>query len=414
MSVAIEVNNLSKRFFRNPDEHSGQSILDLFREIVGYRKSVELRDDEFYAVRGLSFRLNYGETLALVGRNGCGKTTALKMITGLIKPDFGSVKASGNIQALIALGAGFDQRLSGRENIINSAAMLGLKANDIRLLEKKIIEFSELERFIDSPVNTYSSGMYARLGFSVAVHLDPRILIIDEILGVGDFAFQNKCFLRMQELKANGTTIVLVSHSHAKVVQMCERAIWLDNGNVVMDGKSKEVVDKYVKSLEIEAVQNQSDPSSSVGKGVSDIYGPIHKTTGYVSDVKVDIKDSRCCDVFDGIEVHDDLVVDYEFKILKEVGDLNVSINIVTLDGRLINTISTLNGDLLKNKKSGFVKCRITINDLNLVPGTYVVTMPIHDGHSYLFRDVVGRFLVKSGDRMTWGVVDFNYNYEVR
>ncbi len=230
MKPILVVENVSKKFSMKSNTHLNYGVRDLINEIIGRNRNTQLRQDEFIAVNDLSFALYPGDSFALIGRNGCGKTTTLNMLNGTLKPDAGKIIVDGRIQALIALGAGFNPKLSGRENILNAAAVLGLNAKETRAIIDEVVDFAELDDFIDSPVQTYSSGMYARLGFSVAVHLRPEILLIDEILSVGDYAFQNKCFGKMQELKKSGVTIVLVSHAHTRVIQLCEQAIFMHQG----------------------------------------------------------------------------------------------------------------------------------------------------------------------------------------
>ena len=250
MRPVIVVENVSKKFSRKINTHLNYGIRDLMAEILGRNRDTQLRQDEFLAVDDLSFALYPGDSFALIGRNGCGKTTTLNMLNGTLKPDAGKIIIDGQVQALIALGAGFDPKLSGRENIFNAAAVLGLKHKETRAIIDEVVDFAELDDFIDSPVQTYSSGMYARLGFSVAVHLKPEILLIDEILSVGDHAFQNKCFTKMQQLKKEGLTIVLVSHAHTRVIQLCEKAIFMHQGKTVKAGPSKEVVKAYLSFLD--------------------------------------------------------------------------------------------------------------------------------------------------------------------
>jgi len=247
----IRIEQVSKKYSRNAQQHLSYGIVDLLREVMG-RKQEGLRKDEFYAVNDVSLEIVPGECLALIGRNGSGKTTLLKMLNGLVKPDRGKISIAGRVQALINLGAGFSPRLTGRENIFNSASLMGMSRRETNEVLGAIIAFSELELFIDSPVGTYSSGMKARLGFSVAIHLEPDILLIDEVLSVGDYAFQNKCFTRMEELKKKGVTIVFVSHSHASVIKLCEKAIWLHEGKIHAMGPSLETVQTYLKSMEEE------------------------------------------------------------------------------------------------------------------------------------------------------------------
>lgn len=417
MTKVIEVKNLVKKFARHPDKSRAYGIRDLFRDIIGRKREIQLRKDEFYAINNISFSIAKGECVGLVGRNGSGKSTLLRVIAGLQRADFGKVTVKGSLQALIALGAGFDPKLDGIENIKNVAAIAGIGPKQSALLIDKIIEFSELEDVIDSPVGNYSSGMYARLGFSVAVFLKPEILLIDEILGVGDYAFQNKCFLKIHEIRNSGTTIVLVTHSHSKIIQMCNRTIWLDKGNVVTEGESREVVDKYIASMEQESVLRQqkvsideTEKSNAKWQGVKEgPYGPMHIRDDFVSEVKVEVSGEYPL----GVRTHSPCKISYSFRLVSRVSDLNVSVNILTQDGVLLTTISTLNGNLLKNIHSGVVTGEIHVHDLVLNPGSYVIVMPIHDGQAYLYRDVVAEFSVQSGDRLTWGKVDFNYDFRI-
>ncbi len=247
MKPVVVVENVSKKYSRRADVHRQYGIKALINELLGRSQDTYLRQDEFLAVDDISLALYPGDSLALIGRNGCGKTTTLKMLNGTLKPDAGKIIIDGRVQALIALGAGFNPRLSGQENIFNAAAVLGLSNKETKAIIDEVVDFAELDDFIDSPVQTFSSGMHARLGFAVAVHLKPDILLIDEILSVGDYAFQNKCFAKMQQLKHEGVTILLVSHSHAQIIQLCEHALWLHKGQTLKTGSSKAVVKAYLQ-----------------------------------------------------------------------------------------------------------------------------------------------------------------------
>ncbi|HSF83235.1 MAG TPA: ABC transporter ATP-binding protein, partial [Anaerolineales bacterium] len=209
----------------------------------------ELRKDEFWAVRDVSFSVDRGETLGLIGHNGAGKTTLLRMLNGLIKPDAGRIEVRGRVQALIALGAGFNPVLSGRENIYVNASVLGISKAEIEQRFDEIVAFSELEEFIDMPVQSYSSGMAVRLGFSVAAHLEPDVLLVDEVLAVGDLAFRAKCQVRIQELKERGVAIILVSHNLHTISHVCTRAISLEKGHILFDGDTEQAIDLYRASL---------------------------------------------------------------------------------------------------------------------------------------------------------------------
>lgn len=198
-------------------------------------------------LKGISLKIKKGEVVALIGTNGSGKSTLLKLLTKIIYPNKGKIETNGKLTSLLELGAGFHPDFSGRENIYFNASIFGLTKKEIDSRLEDIIEFSELKDFIDSPVRTYSSGMYMRLAFSVAINVDADILLIDEILSVGDEHFQNKCFEKMLELKKQGKTMVFVTHSMGTVKSLCDRAIWLKDGLIGMDGNTEEVVDEYIK-----------------------------------------------------------------------------------------------------------------------------------------------------------------------
>ena len=203
-----------------------------------------------YALNNVSFHVKTGEVLGIVGRNGSGKSTTLKIIAGVYRPTSGKLTVNGTVSALIELGAGFHPDLTGRENIVINGLMLGLTRRQIREREQKIIEFAELGEFIDSPIKQYSSGMYMRLGFSIAVEVDPDILLIDEILSVGDQPFQVKSMERIEDFRKQGKTIVFVSHSALSVKQLCTRALLLDEGRLISDGPPDQVLDRYSELLQ--------------------------------------------------------------------------------------------------------------------------------------------------------------------
>jgi len=199
-------------------------------------------------LKGINLKLKKGEVVALIGTNGSGKSTLLKLMTKIIYPNKGKVITNGKVTSLLELGAGFHPDFSGRENIYFNASIFGLTKKEIDARLNDIIEFSELEKFIDNPVRTYSSGMYMRLAFSVAINVDADILLIDEILSVGDEHFQNKCYAKMKELKKEGKTMVFVTHSMGAVKELCDRTVWLSNGVIKLDGNTDEVVDEYIKA----------------------------------------------------------------------------------------------------------------------------------------------------------------------
>ena len=233
----IEFENVSKRFHR----HTGQLLLrnHLTRLLAGQR------EEPFYALKQVSFSVERGESLAVIGSNGAGKSTLLGLVAGVLKADEGEVRVDGEVAALLELGSGFHPDLTGRENVRLNAALLGLRRKETAAAFERIVEFSGIREFIDEPLRTYSSGMVARLAFSVAIYRDPEILLIDEILAVGDAAFQAKCLDRIHEFRNAGKTLLFVSHN-SMIERFCDRALWLDHGELILSGPVTEVSAAYM------------------------------------------------------------------------------------------------------------------------------------------------------------------------
>jgi ABC-type polysaccharide/polyol phosphate transport system ATPase subunit len=235
--AVIEFQNVSKTFARG----GGRILL---RDYMGalFRRSPR---QPFYALKNVSFRVDHGESVAVIGANGAGKSTLLGMVAGLSEPNEGIVTINGRVAALLELGAGFHADLTGTENVWLNASLMGLSRKRTGELFEQIVDFSDVGDFIDEPLRTYSTGMMMRLAFSVAVHCDPDILLIDEVLVVGDQAFQAKCFDRIRALRRQGKTLLCVSHAINMVLELCDRAIWLDHGQLIREGKPSEVLDAY-------------------------------------------------------------------------------------------------------------------------------------------------------------------------
>ena len=245
---AIIVNDIKKHFKIYLDR--GMTLKE--KALFSKRRRYENRE----VLKGVSFTVKKGEAVGLIGHNGCGKSTTLKLLTGIIYPDAGDIRMNGRVSSLIELGAGFHPDMSGRENIYINASIFGLSRKEIDSKIDDIIAFSELEEFIDNPVRTYSSGMYMRLAFSVAINVNADILLVDEILAVGDVSFQAKCFNKMREIKRQGTTIVIVSHSMDQIEQICDRSIWIQDGVVAAEGNPRDVDQQYLNYM-AEARQQQ-------------------------------------------------------------------------------------------------------------------------------------------------------------
>lgn len=243
-NTMIEISNVSMRF------NLEQERTDTLKEYIMKMAKGKLLFNEFYALKNISFKINKGESVALIGANGSGKSTLLKIIAGVMYQSQGTVKVNGTIAPLIELGAGFDMNLTARENIFLNGAVLGHDRKFLNQYFDEIIDFAELHDFVDVPVKNFSSGMIARLGFSIATIVDADVLVVDEILSVGDYVFQEKCHKRMNELLAGGTTLLFVSHSEQDVKETCEKSIWLDHGEMKAYGKTDEVFGMYKEMME--------------------------------------------------------------------------------------------------------------------------------------------------------------------
>lgn len=244
MDNIIEVENVSMRF------RLEQNKTDTIKEYLLKMARRQLRYSDFYALNDVSFRVERGDSVALIGTNGSGKSTMLKLIAGVMYPTGGSLSVRGSIAPLIELGAGFDMDLTARENIFLNGAILGHNRAFMQAHFDEIVDFAELRAFIDAPIKTFSSGMIARLGFSIATQVRADILVVDEILAVGDYLFQQKCYRRMEEMLSNGTTLLFVSHDANQVRRMCKKAVWLDNGVMRAYGEAESVCAQYQRMLD--------------------------------------------------------------------------------------------------------------------------------------------------------------------
>lgn len=244
-NAAIILENVSVRY-RTPTER-----FNTFKEFAIRWVQGKVRSTAFWALRSVSFEINKGEVFGIIGQNGAGKSTLLKLVSRVMRPSEGRVRVFGRVVPLLELGAGFHPELTGRENIFLNGAILGFNRHEMEQKFQQIVEFSELHEFIEAPLRTYSSGMWARLGFAVAIDAEPDILILDEILSVGDEAFQRKCLNRIEQFRDQGATIVLVSHNTRQIEQMCQRAAWLDHGQLKAVGDAASVVQAYRENQHI-------------------------------------------------------------------------------------------------------------------------------------------------------------------
>lgn len=352
--VAIRAEALSKSFRRN-------------RHAAGIKERLIRRAnhsalDEVWALRDASFEIERGETFGLIGHNGAGKSTALKVISGIYEPTSGTVDVLGRVSALLELGAGFHPDLTGRENIRMNGSILGLSRRQIEANMAEIIEFSGLADAVDDPVKTYSSGMYARLGFAIAVKLDPEILIVDEILAVGDEEFQRRCLDYMHELRKGGTTIVMVSHAMDQIEWMCDRAAWLDHGQVRAVGSTASLVNAYLDEVN----RNQATRVGQLGSG-----GPV-VGTGEVELTAFEYL-TATGDVVDEVISGEPCIFRLTYVAHEAVPDALVGVGIFTGTGELLAAPSSRrNGSVSLEPGPGTVE--FMVSDLPLSPGIYDVS----------------------------------------
>jgi len=273
MEPVIRFNRVSKRYYLGSRRAYIRYLLpDFMRRRLEKSKAPPSGDpsgDAIWALKDVSIEVPPGEVLGLIGPNGAGKTTALSLLAGIISPTSGTIAAKGRIGALIKLGAGFHPDLTGRENVFLNGSILGLRKKEIDRLYDDIVQFAELEQFMDTPVKRYSSGMYVRLGFAVAVHTHPEILLVDEILSVGDVSFQSRCLNRIGEIREGGTTVILVSHNMHNIASFCDRVIYLDHGKVQQDGEPGDVLAAYTSDL----MDRRSSELQDDGRDLSKVYG---------------------------------------------------------------------------------------------------------------------------------------------
>jgi lipopolysaccharide transport system ATP-binding protein len=264
--TVIKVENLSKVYKLGGASHN--SLRDALASFIK-KPLARNKKEELDALKNINFEVNEGETLGIIGNNGAGKSTLLKILSRITKPTTGSIELHGRVGSLLEVGTGFHNELSGRENIYLNGAILGMKRTEIENKFGEIVAFSEIERFLDTPVKHYSSGMYMRLAFAVAAHLEPEILIVDEVLAVGDMAFQKKCLRKMREVGETGRTVLFVSHDMQSISRLCTRVIWLKNGELVKDGETGEVVGAYLREqAETSAEKSWENASAAPGNDI--------------------------------------------------------------------------------------------------------------------------------------------------
>ena len=379
--ILVQAENLGKKFCRKLRRSLWYGALDIGSDLIGRNSSkASLRKEEFWALNDISFSLRQGECLGLIGRNGAGKTTLLKIINNLMRPDSGSLRVKGRTGALIALGAGFNPLLSGRENAYINGAVLGLTKKEVEAGMDEILDFAGIGEFIDAPVQSYSSGMAVRLGFAIATRFSPNVILLDEVLAVGDFGFQSKCLARINELKRSGVASILVSHNIAHTIQYADRCLWLEKGTVYDEGETKEISRKYLQFCQEEesSVETASEDSWKFA------FGPIVENHPLISEVRVslikegDISTKR-------ISSNIPFFVEYSF-LTSIPHPINLTFRFHKADGTLLATINNELDEHEIRANENCIKGSVEVSNFSVIPGDYVLVVIIQDGPEYLHR----------------------------
>jgi lipopolysaccharide transport system ATP-binding protein len=407
---AITLQNVTKHFKKSAARRYHTTFKSEFIRWIRKQKRPEPPQLFIESLRGVSLSIKRGKTVGVIGRNGAGKSTLLKIITGIYSPTSGTVEVNGRISALLELGAGFHPDFSGRENILINGIILGMSRSEIRRRMQEIIDFSELEDFIDEPVRTYSSGMYMRLAFSVATHVNPEILLIDEILAVGDEHFSRKSRAKMNEFKELGKTIVLVTHDLGTVEKWCDQAAWIDAGRIRSRGDPRDVVSQYREAV---AIQEASAPQALMtGEPKPGLAQDGHRGDLRLELTRVSLQGAKTGES-DSLQLEDILDVQMDFVGKEELPEVDFRVSIYRSDGLQIYATSTLAESVPLPRplpRSGTI--HLVIERLGLIAGTYTVEVAARSrqGHWHDFHKGSYHFTVRSPVQET-GVVHLPHHW---
>ena len=363
----VRFENISKRFVFTSE--APQSILETAISFFSRRRRA-LRNRDLWAVRDVSFEVMPGQAIGIIGRNGSGKSTLLKLIARILRPNQGRMMINGRTSALLELGAGFHQDLTGRENIFLNAAVLGISKEDVAERYDDIVAFSELGDYINMPVKHYSSGMYMRLGFSVAIHVEPDILIVDEILAVGDQAFQTKCIDRIYEMRRNGVTIIMVSHNLGMIRKLCSELIWLENGVMRDAGPTESIARAYMLStLPHRKRQPENEPTAHVARRAGS--GEIEITAVRLLNAQGEEADT--------FQTSGCIIIEMDYLAHKPIPDPDFSLSIFRQDDVFVTGTNNLLGGLPIESVAGTGTIRYIVDRIPLLPAKYYLTPAIYN-----------------------------------
>lgn len=392
--IMLEFNGIWKKFARGEKFDSLRDLIPSMAKAVFSPSNGALKEKEFWALQDVSFRLGRGEALGIIGPNGSGKSTSLKLLSGILKPDKGELKVKGRLSTLIELGAGFHPDLTGRENIYLNGTILGMKRAEIDRKFDDIVNFSELSEFLDTPVKRYSSGMHARLGFAVAAHVNPEVLIVDEVLSVGDYHFQQRCFDKMREFLRDGTSLVFVSHNMTAISTLCKNAVLLRKGVPVYQGDVSTAIQKYHSFFEEET------------------------TDGDVAILDVHMTNSAGVET-EILEPGEEVVLDVRLKAKAQINNAHAALLIHTDEGQLIFDTATsllLDKEKLNLCAGEVARIRFKLN-MNLRTGIFLlgftVTSEIEVPGQFIYYNGKIKRVVMAGERRSNGIVYLNPKAEV-
>ncbi len=396
--VVMSVDGVSKKFCRDLKRSLLYGVQDIAADLTGGRRySHQLRSQEFWALQSIRFQLRRGEALGLVGTNGAGKSTLLRIISGLIKPDTGQVRIRGRLAPLIALGAGFNPILTGRENIYANMSILGLSTREIEQRFQSVVEFAEIREAIDAPVQTYSSGMAARLGFACAIYTEPEILLIDEVLAVGDVRFKAKCYRRLYELRQKGVSFILVNHNPQAILNTCDSAIYLSQGQLIAAGDATTIVSQYEQDLFLEGTERGNNQITLPAKTSEESLG-LDIRALFFRDAQGNIVE----DLFSGEQISFCVA----FDARDTVSGITLHLKINKIGGEdnagTVLFLSGDNDDIFFKVTPGKQEIQLQMPYLGLKSGTYNMNIKLKKDSIYTF-DVVDsfRFTVQSNSSMS-------------
>jgi lipopolysaccharide transport system ATP-binding protein len=374
-NITIKVENISKRYRIGLIEELHDSLLGrisswVLSPLTNFGRIQKLSrfknmgdgEDIIWALKDISFDVQHGEILGVIGRNGAGKSTLLKILSRIVEPTTGTALLYGRVASLLEIGTGFHKELSGRENIYLNGTILGMTRDEIKAKFDEIVDFSEISKFIDTPVKRYSSGMYVRLAFAVAAHLDPEILIVDEVLAVGDAAFQKKCLGKMSETASAGRTVIFVSHNMHTIQSLCTRSILLDDGKIIKDGNTHEVVSSYLRPIRENTIDGESDLRNWTGSRKSP--GKIRATYLRTLD-----KNGNTCSIFN---IYDLITFELEIENIGKNGFV-VSFLVNDSQGTLVYQVRSQDSKIDTEHVPSSVTVQMTIPELKLVEKQYTI-----------------------------------------